>query len=239
MPAIAVAVVAVGAGSAAQAVTGFGFSLLCMPVLVLLVTPARAVPLGISLAMLVNAAVLAREHRELHLLNAARLLVPAVAVTPLAAYLVRRADAAVLSISVGVLVVGCALVLAAGRRAPRLHGAPGMLAAGAISAAMNTASGLGGPAVAFYALNAGWSAEMTRPTLQVYFVGLNAIALWALGPVVPQFSASVALASAVVGGYVVGSLVVTRISATVVGRAVLVLSVAGGIAAVARGVALL
>lgn len=233
--AVALAAVAVAAGSAAQAVTGFGFALVSMPVLVLLLEPADAVPLGMALAMLTNLVLLVREHRELHVTNAVRLLVPGVAVTPPAAYLVHRADAALLSVVIGLVVLICALVLAAGRRAPWITGSPGMITAGAISAVMNTGSGVGGPAVALYAVNADWSTEMTRPTLQVYFLGLNAIALAALGPVTPRLGPGVALALAIVAGFVAGTVALARLSATLMGQAVLALSVVGGTAAVIRG----
>ena len=228
---------AVAAGSVAQAVTGFGFSLVCVPVLVLLVGPADAVPLGIALAMVTNLGLLAREHDRLLLADAARLLVPAVAVTPLAAYVVHRADDSVLSVVVGIAVVGCALVLATGRRATALRGRRGMVAAGAVSAAMNTTSGIGGPAVAMYALNAGWPAERSRPTLQVYFLGLNAIALLALGPVWPHPAPAAALGLALAGGLVAGVLVAARLDAAVVARAVVALALAGGTAALVRGLA--
>ena len=229
------AIGAVTTGAAAQAVTGFGFSLVTVPFLVLLIGPLHAVRLVNVLAVGINVLMLSREHRDLDLRNAVRLLLPAVAVTPVAAFAVHRTDPALLSIIVGAAVLACAFLLASGRRAERLRGRRGMIGAGAVSAAMNTASGVGGPAVAMYALNAEWSTEMTRPTLQLYFLGLNVLSFASLGPVWVRPVPAVLLGAAIVAGYVLGITVVRRLSATTVSRAILVLSVVGGSAAVIRG----
>ena len=223
-------------GAAAQAVTGFGFSLVTVPFLVLLVGPLHAVRLVNILAVGINVLMLAREHQAVDLGNAGRLLLPALVVTPPAAYVVHRTDPALLSVIVGALVLACAVLLASGRRAERLRGHPGLLGAGAVSAAMNTASGVGGPAVAMYAVNADWPIEMTRPTLQVYFLGLNVLSFVSLGPVLLRPVPALLLAAAIVGGYVVGMTFVHRLSAATVRQAILVLAVAGGIAAIVRGI---
>ncbi|HUR24291.1 MAG TPA: TSUP family transporter [Acidimicrobiales bacterium] len=236
-PAVAAAMAAVAAGAVAQAVTGFGFSLVSAPVLVLLVGPLHAVRLVNILALTFNVIMLVREHTRVDLGNAARLLAPALAVAPVAAYFVHRTDQGVLSIVVGLTVLACAILLASGRRTDRLRGRGGMLAAGAASAAMNTTSGVGGPTVAMYALNAGWPLEMTRPTLQAYFLGLNLLSFIALGPVSLRPLPAVLLGAAIAGGYVAGSMGARRLSAVTVGRAIIAMAIAGGLAAVVRGLA--
>ena len=227
--------VAAATGAAAQAVTGFGFSLVTVPFLLLLVGPLHAVRLVNILAVAMNVVMLIPEHRALDLGNAVRLLVPAVVVTPVAAYVVHRTDQALLSVVVGAAVLACAFLLASGRRAESLRGRRGMLGAGAVSAAMNTASGVGGPAVAMYALNAGWSTRMTRPTLQVYFLGLNLLSFASLGPVALRPVPAVLLGLAIVAGYLVGVTFVRRLDAVTITRAILLLAIAGGCAAVVRG----
>jgi len=237
LPAAAALMAATGAGAAAQAVTGFGFSLVAAPVLVLVVGPHASVRLLNLLAIGVNGLMLAREWRATRLGQATRLLVPAVVVTPLAAWAVHRTDPPVLSAVVGAVLVGTALVLLSGLRAEGLAGRRGALGAGAVSAAMNTASGVGGPAVALYALNAGWPPEMARPTLQVYFLGLNLLSLVALGPARLPPLAGAGLAAAVVGGFAAGAVLSRRLRGEAVARAVLVLSLAGGAAALVHGLA--
>ncbi|MDP9074150.1 MAG: sulfite exporter TauE/SafE family protein, partial [Actinomycetota bacterium] len=97
--------------------------------------------------------------------------------------------------------------------------------------------GVGGPAVAMYALNAEWPVEMTGPTLQVYFMGLNILSLVALGPVSLPIGIAAGMFGATVAGVVAGTLVARRLDAASVVRAVLVLALAGGTAAVVRGIA--
>lgn len=236
-PAVAVAMAAATAGSVAQAVTGFGFSLVTAPFLVLLLGPLNAVRLVNLLALFFNVVMLIREHKGVDLGNAARLLAPALVAAPAAAYVVHRTDPALLSIVVGITVLACAFLLASGRRAERLRGPGGMVVAGAASAAMNTTSGVGGPTVAMYALNAGWSTEMSRPTFQAYFLGLNVLSFVSLGPVSLQPVPAALVGAAIVAGYIAGVTALHRLSAVTVGKAIVGLAMAGGFAAVIRGVA--
>jgi uncharacterized protein len=233
--AVVAAFAAAAAGAGAQAVTGFGFSLVAAPIFVQLLGPARAVRWVNLLAVAVNLLILTRDRRHVRPTYALRLLVPAALVTPLVAYAVHRAPAAGLSIVVGLLITASALVLASGRRSARLNGPAGMVVAGGLSGAMNTASGVGGPTVAMYALNAEWPIDMTRPTLQLYFLGLNLLSFIALGGVSLAVRDLAVLLSAIVIGFSAGSVAARRLSAGAVGRAVLAFSVAGGLAAIVRG----
>jgi uncharacterized protein len=234
-PALGVALLAVAIGAAAQATTGFGFSLIAAPVLVVLIGPAQAVRLTNILAVGINLVLLARHRRSASVPAAFRLLIPAVVVTPVAAYVVHRTDPPLLSVVVGILIVVSALAVGSGVRSKRLRGSPGALVAGALSAAMNTASGVGGPAVAMYALNAGWPAEMTRSTLQIFFLGLNVLSFVALGAVSLPVGPALALGAALVGGLAAGSMLVSQLTARSVRRVVVGLALAGGVAAIVRG----
>ena len=231
------AMAALVVGSAAQAVTGFGFSLVAVPVLVLLVGPIHAVQLANEAAIAANLLLLARDHRTVHVPNALRLLLPALVVAPLTAYAVHRTDLPALSVVIGAVIVVCALGLASGRRADRLRGGGGMVVAGALSAAMNTASGVGGPAVAMYALNADWPVDMTSPTLQIYFAGLNVVSVLALGPLGVSLDGTAGLLAAIGLGVLGGTVVARRLGSTAAARAVVALALAGGSAAIVRGLA--
>ena len=231
----AAAIVVVGSG--AQVVTGFGFSLVVVPVLVFLVGPEHAVRLANLLAAVVNTSILVREHRAALYGTALRLLVPGALVTPLGAYVVHRTRAPVLSVVVGGVIIVCAIALATGARSTRLRGNGWLVVVGGVSALMNTASGVGGPTVAMYAVNDGWPIEMTRPTMQIFFLGLNVVALASLGPVVVRPGTGLALAIAVAGGLVAGRVVARRMPTAAIERSILVLAIAGGTAAVLRGIA--
>ncbi|GAC1307001.1 MAG: sulfite exporter TauE/SafE family protein [Acidimicrobiales bacterium] len=222
-------------GALVQAVTGFGFSLVCVPVLVLIIGPSHAVRLVNEMAVVLNLTILAREHRHVRVGDAARLLLPALVVTPLAAYAVHRSDPAVLSIVVGVVIMASAVVLGLGLRAPGLRHQRGIIIAGSTSALLNTTSGTGGPAVAMFAVNAGWAIEATRPTLQLYFLGLNAMSIAALGPLTVRPVSAIGILGAMAGGLAVGIGADRRLPAAAIGRSVVMLALGGGALAVLRG----
>jgi uncharacterized membrane protein YfcA len=231
----ALAVIAIAAGAMAQGVAGIGFSLIAVPLLVLSKGPVDAVRIGNTLAIVVNALGMARERAGVDLRRAGQLLVPALIVTPVAAWCVHRIDAPALSVIAGVLIVGSALALASGARAHRLRGAYGAAIAGATSATMNAAAGVGGPAVAMYGLNADWPTPMLRPTLQAYFAALNVATVIALGPA--HVSAGFALVALIAlgGGFWAGAVLTRNLDQGAARRAILIIASAGGIAAIVRG----
>jgi len=121
--------------------------------------------------------------------------------------------------------------LAWGLRLSWLQGRRGAVGAGALGAAMNVIGGLSGPAVALYSVNARWPAAAVRPTLQVYGLGLNMIALATLG--VPALSPAPLVGLLI--GWGAGSLIATRLSPTHLRQVILALAALGGLLAVAQG----
>jgi uncharacterized membrane protein YfcA len=227
----------VAAGSFAQVVTGFGFSLVCAPVLVAATGAASGVRLANTLALVLNVAVLTREWRHARLRAALALLVPAVAVTAPVAYVVHRSDPELLSVTAGVVTIVATVALARGLQVARLRGRAGAVGAGAVSGAMNVIAGVGGPAVAMYALNDEWPQATMRGTLQVYFLGLNIVSVIALGPVRPSVRVASGVVAAAAVGFAGGAMVATRVDPVAVRRMALVLAACGGVAALVRGLA--
>ena len=157
---------AVAAGAVAQSVSGIGFTLVSGPLLVAALGPADGVRLSVVLSLVVNVAVLTRTVRETSWRDAVLLLVPAVLATPLLARLLRDAPERALQALAGAATLVGALVLGAGVRWRAAGGRAGAVGAGVVSAAMNVVAGVGGPAVALYAANAGWPAAAMRSTGQ-------------------------------------------------------------------------
>jgi uncharacterized membrane protein YfcA len=230
-----VAVAAVALGAIAQAASGIGFALVCGPLLIATQGPDDGVRLVVLLSAVVNVAILVREHRDVRYADGAVLLVPAVVAAPLLVPVVRRVDDATATVLAGVLTVAAALLLLAGLRARALHGRAGAALAGVVSATMNVLAGIGGPAAALYAANAGWSTAATRSTLQAYFLVLNVVTLAAFGlpPISP--AALAALLVAIGAGYLVGMVATRRMGEVAARRTTLLLAAAGGVAAVVRG----
>jgi hypothetical protein len=95
---------------------------------------------------------------------------------------------------------------------------------------MNVLAGIGGPPVAMYAVNAEWPVDAVRPTLQAFFLGLNAVAIPFVG--LPSLSPLPWVALGV--GWVAGLLLVRRLPATVVRPAILLIAGVGGVIAILR-----
>jgi uncharacterized membrane protein YfcA len=220
----------VALGALAQSVSGFGFGLVSGPFLVAALGPADGVRLALLLSLLVNVVVLLRHHEDLDRRAALLLLVPAALATPLVAWpLGLLPDRGAQGLAGGLAVLG-AVVLSSGVRVRRATGPAGAVAAGVLSAAMNAAAAIGGPAVALWAENAGWSAERARGTLNAYFLGLNTVALLTLG--LPSLSArdSGGVAVALAAGLVLGGWAARRVSPAGARRATFLLAGLGGLA---------
>ena len=221
-----VIVLSVVAGAIAQAITGLGFALVCAPFFITTLGPREGVRLVVLLSAILNAAVVARDHEGLDWRAGALLLAPAAAVTPLAVIATADVDADVLAAVAGATIVLAAAVLAVGVQLDRAGGRAGAVVAGSISAVLNVIAGVSGPPVALYALNAGWPQRSLRSTLQVYFLGVNLVALVSLGlpSLTPLPFAALAL------GLVVGALVAGRVPDGVARSGTLVIAAAGGLA---------
>jgi uncharacterized protein len=222
--------VAVAAGAIAQAVTGLGFALVAGPFLIATLGRTEGVRLTVLLGVVLNIVLLAGERRQAQWSTAFLLLVPAAATTPLFDWVLSGIDGESLAVAAGVLTVASAAVLASGLRSSRLAGRLGAVVAGVVSAAMTVLAGIGGPPIAMFALNADWPMATVRPTLQVYFLGLNLVAVAVLG--LPDLSLTPWLG--LVAGSVIGWLVARRVPDRVARPAILALAAVGGLTAVLR-----
>lgn len=220
------------AGVAAQAVTGFGFSLVCAPFLIAAYQAPAGVQLNLVLSAAVNVAVLVREHRRADARAAALLLAPAVVAVLPTAYAVRRVPRGPLTVVAGAVCLSAVAVLATGRRFRRGRGRAATAAAGLVSGAMNVVAGISGPPAVLLALNADWPVESLRPTMQLFFLGLNVLTAASLG--LPHRLPPILLLG-FAAGLLAARLVGHRPSPEAVRRGTLLLAAAGSAVAMARG----
>ena len=223
---------AVAAGVTAQSITGFGFSLVCAPFLVAAYRAPTGIQLNLVLSALVNVAVLVREHEHADRRAATLLLLPAlVAVLP-AAWLAHHTGSGPLTIAAGAACLVAVAALAAGTHLPRLSGRTGTITVGLLSGATNVIAGISGPPVVIFAVNNDWPAVQVRPTLQLFFLGLNILTIASLG--LPTH-----LPAAPVAGFLAGLLAARiighRPSPEAVRRATLLLAALGSAVAIGRG----
>lgn len=223
----------VAVGAVAQATTGFGFSLVSAPFLIAAYEAPLGVQLNLVLSIAINIGLLLRGGRTADVRRALQLLVPAALATIAVGAAIRNADQRPLTIVAGVVCLAGTAVLASGATSRRLEGPVASAAVGAASGAMNVTAGIGGPPIALFAVNAGWSPEIARPTMQLFFLGINTVALTILGtPDELPLGAIGALAI----GLVIGRLALGRVPAHTIRRLTLALAAIGAVLAIARGV---
>lgn len=223
-------------GATAQRLAGLGFALVAAPVLVLLLGPNSGVTLANFAALAISAVGLAGSWRQVRPGAMLPLMAAAVCTVPAGAWVAATVPTPELLVGIGVLVTAAALLVIRGVRAAALRGVGGAVVAGATSGLMNSAAGVGGPAVSLYAVNSGWTAREFVPNAQLYGVVVNAFSLAVKG--VPQLNppawglVTVALA----GGAVAGRLLTTRVPEPRARTVVLGLALAGGVSTLVKGV---
>ena len=225
---LALAAVGVAVGALAQSISGIGFALVGGPLLFTVFGAREGVRVAVVLSMLVNIAVLVREHRAVMVRRVLPVAITALAATPILVAALSSANSTALRAAAGAVIVLGAAIVAAGRA--RDFGVPGGVVAGLVSATMNVLASAGGPAVAVYAAGARWDPTRLRATLQAYFLALNVGTLATLGA--PDWTAGRAavLIAALLLGSVGGAFVAPRVSPRLARSATLLLAAAGGLA---------
>lgn len=235
MTLVAVAVGVFG-GAAVTRMTGLGFALVASPLLVLTLGPFNGVLLCNLLSLLVGLAMLATHWRYVQWRRAALLLLPAPLVIPLGGLLVHRLPAAGLSVVIGVLVLIAVALVARGRPMRLLAGGSGAVIAGAAAAGLNVLAGVGGPALALYAVAQRWTGRSLLATLPVCAVVLNGLSLVVKG--FPELTSAelVVVIGALVAGSLIGEAFARRSSGQHVQPLLLSLAALGGAASIVKGV---
>ena len=223
-------------GAATQRATGLGFALVAAPFLVLIAGPVDGVSLSNALSAALCALVLARTWRQALWRQVALLAGPAILAVPLGVLVVRRLPDGPLLITVGGLSVVAVLVVVVGRRRELLPGRRSAVVAGALAGFMNATAGVGGPMVTAYAVSRRWPLPVFIPTAQATLLLVNLASLAGKG--LPGVGVAVWLvaAAALVTGLALGELVGGRLGARRGLQLVIAVALAGGTAAVLRGV---
>ncbi|MFI6157920.1 sulfite exporter TauE/SafE family protein [Kitasatospora sp. NPDC051170] len=223
-------------GASVQRLAGIGFALVAAPVLVLLLGPGDGVTLSNLAAGAISAIGLAATWRQLRPGAMVPLIAAAACTVPAGSWVAARVPAPHLLLGIGASVSVAVLLVIRGVRVPALRGVGGAVAAGATSGFMNSAAGVGGPAVSLYAVNTGWTAREFVPNAQLYGVVVNALSLTVKG--VPHLAtpAWLVTAGALTVGTALGHALAGRVAERQARRVVLGLALAGGLATLAKGV---
>jgi uncharacterized protein len=199
-----------------QSGVGFGFALVAAPVLATVYPPDRAVPTIAVLGLLVSALTLGVERRTRTVMRpvAGRLIVASVPGMVAGAVILARAPADALRLLVAVSVLAAVVVQARAKPSPDgPHGPAGDAAAGLISGALATTTGLNGPPLVVRLLQRGATATQMRDTLAVIFVVASVlmIAILLVGGALDPAPALPGLIAATIAGQLLGRRAFERI----------------------------
>jgi uncharacterized membrane protein YfcA len=153
-----------------QGVTGFGFGLLAIPLLSLLIDIKTAVPLCSLLGMLITGYLTLRLRKHIDRRKILPLLygcIPGVAAGTL---FLKKAQASVLSMLLGIMLIGYGLYRLYGKQQPRpIHARWGYVA-GFLTGAIASAFSAGGPPTIIYTTLRGWDKDGIKATLSGFFL---------------------------------------------------------------------
>lgn len=230
---VALVVAAVLLASTATNITGFGFALTLMPFLLAVLEVRDAVVVSTLLALATTVLLARRVWGDVPWRSVLAMFAASVVGMPLGLLALLFAPADALALTIGVVTVVMAALLATGARTGG-SGRAGELAAGLVSGALRTSTSLDGPPVVLYLQGSGRTPAEFRATLTPYFVagGTLAVATFAVSDVVTQNALLLALAGvpSVYAGHVLGHALLGRVDAAAFRRIVLALLVATALA---------
>ncbi|MBH0116669.1 sulfite exporter TauE/SafE family protein [Salinibacterium sp. NG253] len=229
-------------GALSQRITGMGFALVASPLIVILLGPFDGV-LVVNLCGVISASlIIPRVWRHIEWRTLAWLAIPAVVTIVPASFLVTRLPGPITQLSIGILVLVALTATLLIRRSERVVPArPAAILAGAASGFMNTAAGVGGPAISIYAVIMRWPQVNFAATLQPYFVIVGATSLVAKalfsGGMLPDLDALswVIIISSLLVGLVFGEVLNRHVSHRAARIAVIIIAYVGGTVAVIDG----
>lgn len=222
-------------GSFIQRVTGMGLALIASPLLVLVLGPA----VGVQVVQIVGLAVCAVSawmlRADINYRKFGWLLLASVVGLIPGAWIARTLPSSWLMIVIGSITLIALASTRLLRRARVFEGTAGTGLAGALSGFMNITAGVGGPPLVIYATSTRWNYIEYVATVQIFFAALNALSVAGRGiPNLPPITWIVAAASSAVG-LLLGHLFGARINDRLAAKAIVVIAVAGSLAAILRG----
>jgi uncharacterized membrane protein YfcA len=237
---LVLAAVVLGAGM--QRITGMGFALVAAPFLVLLLGPVEGVVLVNVCGAVTAGAIIFRVARDINWRRYAALASAALLGIIPAAVLIRFIPPAVLEISIGVILAIGLTVLLALKSAQLPARRRYLWTAGTLSGFMNTAAGVGGPAVSMYSIATHWQHRSFAATMQPYFFTIGAFSLASKAVTAPTsfpalpWSMWLAVAVACLAGLVLGDIASKFVPTRAAQILLIALAYLGAAATIVRGV---
>lgn len=158
---------------------GFGEALIAVPLLALRTPVGVAAPLAVLVSIAVAGVVVVQDWRGIHFRAAAGLIVASLCGIPLGLLMLARADAQVVKLLLGsVIILFSGYSLAIKRRRTLVNDHAGwLIGCGFLSGVLGGAYGMNGPPLVIYGALRRWSPQDSRATLQAYFLPVSIVGL--------------------------------------------------------------
>ncbi|MEB4615734.1 sulfite exporter TauE/SafE family protein [Leucobacter sp. M11] len=229
-------------GASAQRVAGLGFALLVAPFMTLVLGAHSGVVIVNLCGVISSLLILPRVWRLIDWSQFRWLGASAVLGSVLGSWIAVGASPAVLSVSVGAIVILAlaSSLLLSGRAFSRERLAPRVVT-GVTAGLTNSLAGVGGPPVSAYALLTNWSPAAFAATLQPFFVLIGSMSAGtkllmdpSVMPAVPAW-AWLAVVAAILVGIAIGERLLKLVTPAQVRTVVIVIAFAGALATLIRG----
>jgi uncharacterized membrane protein YfcA len=232
---VAFVIIVLLVASAGQTVAGFGMALMAVPFLVTVLDVKDAVVIT-AIASLLNTALVARGvWHHIPARAVTTMLLASFVGMPVGLLVLLFAPQDLLRLGVGVVAIVMAAAIVGGLRVGR-GALAGELAAGAISGALNTSTGMNGPPVVLYLQTRGFAPAEFRGALSSFFFlsGLATLTTFAATGVVSTEALVLGAAClpAVLAGNWIGHRLLGRLSDTTFSRVVLALLIVTALSAI-------
>lgn len=229
--------VAIFFGSATHRCTGIGSLLIAAPVLSAGLGPHDGVATANWLGLFISLTILGAKWRLVDIGSVVRLTVGAAAATPVALIVIGVVARPELTVLVGTLTLLAVLLSAMPLQNTRITNSSSGLAFGALSGFMNVTAASGGPPVAAYAALKRWEPARSVPTMQLFFLVSNAIAVLVKEP--PSLPVGVLSAFVVAAalGLATGAKIASSYSAKALRKLMLVTAASAAAFLIIQGVA--
>lgn len=174
---LAVAALIVLLGGTVSGVTGFGFGLVIIPILLTIFPPATVVAVNRVLGFVTGMVILGQDRGHVERGTVARLIPWAVIGLAGGVAVLTRADATVIRLLAGAVVIVFAALATADRPIPGIGSRYAPAVAGAASGLLGTSIGMSGPPVVLLLTSRALPPLAFRATITGYFVVLDVVAI--------------------------------------------------------------
>ncbi len=165
------------ASSIAVGIVAFGWTMLMGPILLLFLPPRMVVDINLILGTVLMAVLVATAWRHIKWRTVAPMILGAGAGIPVGTWVLTSVSETTLRISFTTLVIMLVIPVLLQRFRPLPHENWAACGLGFVVGAIAAGTALGGPLLAFFAVNQGWGRDRTRANLAAFFITVGPMAL--------------------------------------------------------------